>query len=1847
MTIAWNQISGNNPQVHYGMTDHRTNYTLYNNVNGVDRSISFRGMDNRFSRITGLLPNTSYYFVIRDSQDSSKRFWFKTAPDDTSRLSFIAGGDSRNNRTPRQRANTLVSKLKPHAVFFGGDMTSGDTDGQWQDWFDDWQLTTASDGRMFPIVAARGNHEYDEEVVYNLFDTPNQDSYYAITFGDNLIRCYTLNSEISVLGNQLNWLQNDLANSSANIWKMAQYHKPMRPHTANKSEGNDIYGAWAQLFYDEGVNLVVDCDSHMAKTTFPIKPSSGSNSEEGFEIDNEFGTVYTGEGSWGAPLRPNNDDKSWTRNSGSFNQFKLLFVGADKIELRTIKVDNALDVGENTNNNPFQLPSNLDVFTPSPGEDVIDILPKTTSSNAPITVTSQIDDDDDDAEESVSSGDVVLSSSDLEMPSDNGDQIVGMRFNNINVPQGVTVTNAFIQFTADESSSSSLDLTIKGELSSNASVFTTANNNISGRNSTSSSVIWSPNSWSDNDRTTDQRTVDISSIITEIVAQSGWQTGNSIVITITGSGSNNRRADSHDESSSDAAELVMTYQSTSITLTSQINENRDDAEERISNGSTGLGSSDLEMNFDGGSQQLVGLRFKNVGVPQGSTVSNAYVQFRAKGDEGGVVDLTIHAQDIGDAPEFTDDDNNISSRDITSSSVSWSPPDWSDNSNGVDQRTANLAPILNEVFARSDWSANNDVVIIISGSEDNNNIRNADSHNITTSDAPTLVVTYDTVDQCDPVASDNPDTDSDGISDVCDLDDDNDGILDTVEGGSDTDNDGIINSLDVDSDNDGCSDAIEGGANFDDSDTNSNDQLTGSVDADGVPTIATSSGQSVGSSQNAAVQDEDCTDECNAAASGNTDTDSDGVSDICDLDDDNDGILDTDESGGIDIITPFGFENGETVSPSETQNDPENNWESDFDFSGTHVDYIIRSPDYVSDALASPWYDVIEGVSFASIQTANNTPKSSDNDGLGFSFTASELSALNIQPGGNINFSLRYAPGFNYQRLDQGGRPADDDTALAVWYGNGTITDFASLPTNPSIQYITGAWNPSGSLATIGGPLYPVQNPNDWQTANITFSYTGGDIYIAFSALLGATNPSGRPENIFLDNIIIISSTDSLDTDGDGFIDGLDLDSDNDGCSDVNEYYNNPSADGGDGGDFGIGIPSVDANGLVIGAGYDGTGLANALNSAISSGCDPYIYGTPGNWQTDDHWSFGRVPTALDIVIVRADVSVITPQELSKLTVDPTFTVDIDTGQTLEITGNIENNGSFIGRGEVVLDGTLAQVISGGGSFENLRLENPTNVDFTDPADLFGVVYVDQGTLNTNGNLSLRCNFGTPAKTAQVAPVFGTINGVVTVEQCYPARRAFRFISPSVSTTSTIRANWQEGADSYTDNPITEFGTHITGVEPGPANATEDQDGNDGFDYNPSGNASMFTFDNVGRSWNSISGTDVTLAVGTPYRLMIRGDRGIDVRFNASVPTDTRLRATGELVIGTSTQSSLGSNNVNFIGNPYQAQVDMNALISGSSNISPAQYYVWDPTLGGVPTVGESGGRGAYVTVDLPSGSNSSSSSANTYLQPMQAAFVTTTGTASVTFQEVMKAVGEIQTDVKSQIQSEYINIQLFDANSFAQGATPSDGLRINFDNSFSITTEDDSPKLSNLDENLARLSENTAIAIERRPFPEATEELPLFMNQYRRESYVMKFEVTDNLTAQIFVKDNYLETLTEITSSDNTFSFTIEFSIPESEASDRFSLVFEPESLSTGDINLVSLSLYPNPTQGSFRISGMDLGQDTQVEIYTMIGQQVYTANSKGQSTLEITDFKGATGVYLVKLNTNQGEKTFKLLKD
>ena len=86
----------------------------------------------------------------------------------------------------------------------------------------------------------------------------------------------------------------------------------MRPHYASKSEGDDEYLNWAQLFYDHAVDLVIECDSHIVKRTHPVRPSTATGSDEGFIQDDVAGTVYIGEGCWGAPLR-SADDATITR----------------------------------------------------------------------------------------------------------------------------------------------------------------------------------------------------------------------------------------------------------------------------------------------------------------------------------------------------------------------------------------------------------------------------------------------------------------------------------------------------------------------------------------------------------------------------------------------------------------------------------------------------------------------------------------------------------------------------------------------------------------------------------------------------------------------------------------------------------------------------------------------------------------------------------------------------------------------------------------------------------------------------------------------------------------------------------------------------------------------------------------------------------------------------------------------------------------------------------------------------------------------------------------------------------------------------------------------------------------------------------------------------------------------------------------------------------------------------------------------------------------------------------------------------------------------------------------------
>lgn len=390
ITIGWDQLDGENPIVHYGTKDRGQKWKRYKFSQEPTREINHLNMNTHFCELKGLLPGTGYYFVIKDSKGVSERFWFKTAPDKPAAFTCVVGGDTKCAGAPLAAGrftNQMVAKLRPLFVLFCGDFTdNGINQEHWEQWLTDWfELTRTADGRLFPIVPVIGNHEHGDYAVLNkVFNTPYQfddpkKTYYSLSFGGDFIHLIALNSQINKsLDEQTKWLKEDLKKAEDFTFKFAAYHKPFRPHTQGKSENMPLYHAWAPLFYEHGLDISIDADSHLSKITYPLKPDP-VNGIEGFIRDDKNGTMFIGEGSWGATPRVANDNKPWTLCSGSFNQFKWLqiFPASKKIpariDIRTVITSTRDDSGQAVSHvegvsplsedNVFSVPKGIDLHS--------------------------------------------------------------------------------------------------------------------------------------------------------------------------------------------------------------------------------------------------------------------------------------------------------------------------------------------------------------------------------------------------------------------------------------------------------------------------------------------------------------------------------------------------------------------------------------------------------------------------------------------------------------------------------------------------------------------------------------------------------------------------------------------------------------------------------------------------------------------------------------------------------------------------------------------------------------------------------------------------------------------------------------------------------------------------------------------------------------------------------------------------------------------------------------------------------------------------------------------------------------------------------------------------------------------------------------------------------------------------------------------------------------------------------------------------------------------------------------------------------------------------------------------
>lgn len=277
-------------------------------------------------QLNDLEPATAYEIELISDKERSATFYFVTAPVEDREFSILHGGDSRSDRDARRRVNTMLGKMFAEsyenddpaddilAVAHGGDyIVNGTNMDLWSAWLSDHELTTAPDGRLLPIIPARGNHDHGKPF-NEIFGFPEGDlNYYAINLGPE-VRFITLNSEISTAGDQAMWLAEELENSRPkNRWVLVQYHRPVYP--AVKSPGAGLK-SWVPIFEEFNVDLVCEADGHNIKRTVPIR---------GDAVD-ESGVVYIGEGGFGVPQRSPKTDRWFLKSPGMADKGHHVFV---------------------------------------------------------------------------------------------------------------------------------------------------------------------------------------------------------------------------------------------------------------------------------------------------------------------------------------------------------------------------------------------------------------------------------------------------------------------------------------------------------------------------------------------------------------------------------------------------------------------------------------------------------------------------------------------------------------------------------------------------------------------------------------------------------------------------------------------------------------------------------------------------------------------------------------------------------------------------------------------------------------------------------------------------------------------------------------------------------------------------------------------------------------------------------------------------------------------------------------------------------------------------------------------------------------------------------------------------------------------------------------------------------------------------------------------------------------------------------------------------------------------------------------------------------------------------------
>ncbi len=332
-------------------------------------------------------------------------------------------------------------------------------------------------------------------------------------------------------------------------------------------------------------------------------------------------------------------------------------------------------------------------------------------------------------------------------PEDQNILTTGLRFRSIEITAGARIDSAFIVVYAHEGKSSDdiAQITIAGCAEDDAGTFTESAL-IDARSRTSASVLWEVDEeweiWEP------YRTPDIRSIVQEIVDRSGWKTSNDMAFMLLGqnqgpSDFENAREFESFENISDpedggdgqnhperVPQLIVYYSVESafveipVMFTDTIDDggvklavSSDDAEQQ-NDEIDALFDDDLDAGWEGAPEDqnilTIGIRFRNIPVPQGSRIDSAFLVVYAHEGKSAedVALITIVGEASDDTQTFTETAL-IDARPQTIANILWEVAEeweiWQP------YRTPDISEVIEEIIARDGWEAGNNLSLILLG----------------------------------------------------------------------------------------------------------------------------------------------------------------------------------------------------------------------------------------------------------------------------------------------------------------------------------------------------------------------------------------------------------------------------------------------------------------------------------------------------------------------------------------------------------------------------------------------------------------------------------------------------------------------------------------------------------------------------------------------------------------------------------------------------------------------------------------------------------------------------------------------------------------------------------------------------------------------------------------------------------------------------------------------------------------------------------------------------------------------------------------------------------------------------